>query len=632
MARRRSFAKLVTYYLNTPYSCITLLVLAAFLVYSHAFTKYFWTDDFLWMAMVKFQGTTNYLRNVLDFTHAFPGTSHFYRPVYGLFFLLMYYAFDMNPLGYHVTSFFLHAFNSILVFYLISLITQKKHLGLLCALLFTVHPAPWEARSWIAGIGGLLTTALYLMSLLSFVHYLDKRKIKVYFACLLCFILALFSKESAITLLGLLFFYEFFIFRQSNGGPPKSLPKYIPFVLIAFFYLAIQYTVGQRSYLIKEGSYRLGTHFVPNLLNYIGTLLIPMDMYESDRIRLIRNVLVTVFVLSTGYLLVRGKERVNGAKFFVVWLYLTLLPFWFFAWENVSRYTYIPAIGFSSLLGMFIAASHERIKANSLRLLRIGTVLAVMFIIAWYLAWSIAYDKAFQARTSELQSRISELQSLHPYLVEQSKLYFLRCTNKWTVLPWIWAVRLQYNDPDLQIECFDDVEDLKISGDQSTIHIFECREGHLDEVTDRAYLADKPFLSDMHVIFGNQVELLGYDLSKLETGAQGTKFHIVYFWKCLEKMDKDYTIFVHVTDAEGKKIMAQQDHDPVHGLYLTSQWKEGEMIKESYDLWVPVDVRAGVYTLRIGLWLPADKTRLKVTSSSYPVDYDRVTIGHIEIP
>jgi len=505
-----------------------LLVLAAFLVYSHTFTKYFWADDFLLIAMVKFQGAASYLKNILDFTHA----SHFYRPVQGFFCMLMYYAFDLNPFGYHVVSFLLHIFNGILVFYLISLITRKRSLGLLCALLFTIHPAPWEARSWIAaGTSELLPTALYLMSLLSFVHYLDKRKIKVYFACLLCFILALLSNEFAITAVAILFVYEFLLFRPAKARFLKSLSKYIPFVLITLSYLVIQYTVEQRSYLIKEGHYRLGMHFVPNLLNYIGTLLIPMGLYESDHIQLIRKVLVIVFVLSTSYLMVRGKERVNGARFFIAWLYLTFLPFCFFTWENVSRYTYIPAIGFSTLLGMFIATSYKRIKANSLRLLQIGTVLAVMLIIAWYLAWSIAYDKAFQSRVSELESRLSELQDLHPHLAGQSKLYFLRCTDKWTVLAWIWAVRLQYNDPDLQIECFDDVEDLKISGDESTIHIFECRGGHLDEVTDRAYLTSKFPPSDMHVVFGNQVELLGYDLSKVETGAQGTKFHIVYYWK-----------------------------------------------------------------------------------------------------
>jgi len=91
-------------------------------------------------------------------------------------------------------------------------------------------------------------------------------------------------------------------------------------------------------------------------------------------------------------------------------------------------------------------------------------------------------------------------------------------------------------------------------------------------------------------------------------------------------------IFVHITDHEGEKIVAQQDHDPVHGSYPTSQWEKGETIEESYDFWVPADVPAGVYTIRIGLYIPEGEA-LKVMPNRCPTDWDgrRVIIGHLEI-
>lgn len=138
----------------------------------------------------------------------------------------------------------------------------------------------------------------------------------------------------------------------------------------------------------------------------------------------------------------------------------------------------------------------------------------------------------------------------------------------------------------------------------------------------------------MSVNFANKVELLGYDLTKGEKGIDGTKFHVTYYWRCLEGMDKDYTVFVHITtDREGKEIVAQQDHDPVHGRYPTSQWKKGEMIKETYSFWIPSEVPKGVYSLRIGFYKP-ELGRLKVLwSDRYPTDGNgtRALIGSLEI-
>lgn len=133
------------------------------------------------------------------------------------------------------------------------------------------------------------------------------------------------------------------------------------------------------------------------------------------------------------------------------------------------------------------------------------------------------------------------------------------------------------------------------------------------------------------VNFVNKIELLGYDLSKVESGDQGAKFHITYYWKCLDRMDQDYRIFVHITESKGDQIVAQQDHYPVHGRYSTSQWQKGEMIRESYEFSVPSDVPRGTYAIRIGLDIP-EREALKVVSEQYPMDWDghRVVIGYLE--
>lgn len=75
-------------------------------------------------------------------------------------------------------------------------------------------------------------------------------------------------------------------------------------------------------------------------------------------------------------------------------------------------------------------------------------------------------------------------------------------------------------------------------------------------------------------------------------------------------MDKDYTIFVHFR--RGRDIVFQNDHKPIEGLYNTSQWPEGEKVKEGYEVSAPRDIEAGMYKIIIGLWDPKKGERLKV--------------------
>jgi len=170
-----------------------------------------------------------------------------------------------------------------------------------------------------------------------------------------------------------------------------------------------------------------------------------------------------------------------------------------------------------------------------------------------------------------------------------------------------------------------------------------CREIAFDHVKlckavlkeAESFMLSPDFPTD--VIFGDQVQLLGYNLSKAGIGFkatnvyEGTRFYITYYWRCLAEMGENYRIFVHIVDKDGV-IVAQNDHDPVHGRYPTSRWKKGEIIRETYDFFVPLKVPKGTYTIRVGLSVPGQEP-LRVMSSSYPIDWDghRAVIGYLEI-
>jgi len=128
--------------------------------------------------------------------------------------------------------------------------------------------------------------------------------------------------------------------------------------------------------------------------------------------------------------------------------------------------------------------------------------------------------------------------------------------------------------------------------------------------------------------FAGKVGLIGYSLNHIDN--ESRVIHIEYYWRCLQRIDKNYTIFVHFTGEDGVKIIFQQDHLPAGGLYQTSEWKPGEIIRESYYIRIPDQVAVGYYNIRIGLWLPETDMRMQV-NSDYSDGHDRVIIGNLTV-
>ena len=112
----------------------------------------------------------------------------------------------------------------------------------------------------------------------------------------------------------------------------------------------------------------------------------------------------------------------------------------------------------------------------------------------------------------------------------------------------------------------------------------------------------------LSVRFGQQIELIGYDLPRREV-APGQALRGNLYWKALRAPDKDYTVFVHLVGPKG--MVAQYDAQPRKGEYPTSKWEADEVLQDSFELSIPVDVVPGDYQAIVGLYELASGERLK---------------------
>ncbi len=129
------------------------------------------------------------------------------------------------------------------------------------------------------------------------------------------------------------------------------------------------------------------------------------------------------------------------------------------------------------------------------------------------------------------------------------------------------------------------------------------------EKTDRVFVRPTAQFAQK-VIFGdNALALAGYDL---DTQAKpGGTLKLTLVWQALSKMDKAYTVFVHLLDKDGK-VAAQKDAQPASGARPTTGWIANEYVADAYDLALKPDVPPGTYQIEIGWYEAPSFARLAV--------------------
>jgi hypothetical protein len=121
--------------------------------------------------------------------------------------------------------------------------------------------------------------------------------------------------------------------------------------------------------------------------------------------------------------------------------------------------------------------------------------------------------------------------------------------------------------------------------------------------------------------FDDQIELLGYDAAPWD-GEVAVALH----WRSIQVPRADYTVFVHLLDADGE-VVSQHDGPPQDGAYPTSTWDAGEVVVDERILLLPPDLTPGLYSLWVGLYLPASGERLAVAGGGYSVKLGSARLG-----
>jgi len=108
----------------------------------------------------------------------------------------------------------------------------------------------------------------------------------------------------------------------------------------------------------------------------------------------------------------------------------------------------------------------------------------------------------------------------------------------------------------------------------------------------------------------NTVLLIACDLEN-DSLRPGETLRLTLYWRALQQISEDYTVFVHVARADGSTLV-QRDAQPRAGTHPTSSWVTGELVEDRYELSIPSDALPDIYWLKVGMYSSATMQRLPV--------------------
>ncbi|MGH7245480.1 MAG: hypothetical protein ACREGI_00935, partial [Candidatus Levyibacteriota bacterium] len=286
---------------------ILFLILATCIAYfSSLANPFIWDDEQFITSNVYVQQfdvgkifTTNTIAGAGD-------VSNYYRPLTSLSFAIDAKIWRQNSFGFHLTNISLHISSGVLLFLLLDAIGIGQLGSFFISLIFLIFPSQVEAVTFINSRGDSLYTAFLFLSLFLFFKAFRQNKLSLFFWSFICYMMSIFSKETAISAFPLFFaitIFDRFTQRGKIFKMTKAFKRTIVFTCLSFagvaVYMLLRLTVlnfsNTLNYYSEQTVYsshldiRLLT-FARILWTYMGILLWPQSLHMERSIRLVTSI------------------------------------------------------------------------------------------------------------------------------------------------------------------------------------------------------------------------------------------------------------------------------------------------------------------------------------------------------
>jgi hypothetical protein len=305
-----------------------------------------------------------------------------YRPVPKSIFAILWSISPNNPFPAHLLNVLLYSLTGFLLFItLIKYMGSKIHIAFITSLIFIVHPVHSEVVANIKSLDEILSLLFFLLSVYWIHHYLSNGQRKWIVLASFSFLIALLSKESAITYIAI---FPLTIYFFTKSKPAKILSISLWMMIPVVITLSIRSIIfnGQIASLppIADNMLLLaGTDFLTQKATaiylmgyYLKILLLPYPLvfdYSLHQLTLVqvedwRFLLSLAVYLVLGFYALVTLTKKNLAAFCILFFLITTSIssniFKLIGTHFAERLMYAPSIGFSLLITLLLSTYLDR--------------------------------------------------------------------------------------------------------------------------------------------------------------------------------------------------------------------------------------------------------------------------------
>ncbi|MFL6521051.1 MAG: tetratricopeptide repeat protein [Chthoniobacterales bacterium] len=387
-------SKAATQLLTSRAACL-LLILFCFAVHGPALHGHFiWDDQTLIVRNPLIKSPLLLVENFRHFLFVDGFSSH-YRPIQSISFLLDYFLWKNNTLGFHLTNVLLHLGSAILLYFLLRLLLPRllSHsawrkresfeaaTALLIALVWVVHPVHSAAVDYISGradsLAFLFATAGWLLFLRASESPRRSTRRILYFLAGISGELSLLSRE--IALIWFVMFAGHLVFLAPTLSRKRRVTALLCCLVLVGVYLSLRQLPELRSGPVPHSSWSLDTRVMLMLRamgDYARLMFWPANLHMERTVfgngRSANAGELNALAIGGAALLVafgcgcwrsgRGRAlRILGAT----WFLLAILPVSNLVELNATvaeHWLYLPSVGFLLFLAGCVAELNERHK------------------------------------------------------------------------------------------------------------------------------------------------------------------------------------------------------------------------------------------------------------------------------
>lgn len=404
-----------------------LVVIAVFLVYvqvvTHEFISY---DDGIYVTNNECVKAGITLENVQR-AFSLKGCSSrtYYHPVTWLSHMLDIQFYGLKPGLHHLTNVLLHVLNVALLFAILLLATRSPWPSLITAALFGLHPINVDSVAWLAERKNILSTTFWMLTLLAYIRYTERRKAADYALVVVAFAAGLLAKPTIVALPAVLLLMDFWPLKRAwlrEGADGKAgignlaalIDARVPVRALVLEKLPLLAMSAISVYIanLSLHSAVVPTSLVPMTLRlenalaactkYLWKMLLPIDLtffypYPAS-VPAWKAAAAAGFLLAVTYFALKQVFRRPYILFGWLWFLGTIFPVLGIMqggqWPEIAeRWAYIPLIGIYLVIGWGSVEIFDRLKGTGAGYTALGAFAAVIVLLACLTWTQIGYWK-----------------------------------------------------------------------------------------------------------------------------------------------------------------------------------------------------------------------------------------------